>query len=99
LMVIPLVYLYREAWLVGGVAWPGGVGYTEARDIVIHPLGFLILWCQVQALHLLLGTVVYQDALKRGMRIPLELLACWLLGPLGLLVYVLRLLILKLNKG
>lgn len=99
LMLIPLFYLYRELWLLGGIVWPGGIGYSEASNVVVHPIGFLILWCQVQTLHLFLGLVVFQDACKRGLQIPGELIACWVLGPVGLLVYLLRLLIGRLFRG
>jgi len=98
LMLIPLGYFYYEAWDLGGVAWPGGIGYTEARDVIFYPTSFLILWCQLQTLHLFLGLVVYQHAIKRSLHVPGELIACWVLGPVGILVYLIRLAIWRLCK-
>ncbi len=99
LLLVPLIYLYHEAWQVGGIVWPGGIGYTEAQDVVLHPMGFLILWCQIQIMHLFLGLVIFQHACRMGLRVPGELIACWVLGPLGLLVYLVRLLINRVIKG
>jgi hypothetical protein len=99
LLLIPLIYLYYQAWDLGGIVWPGGVGYTEAQSVVVHPMGFLILWCQIQIMRLFLGLVLYQHACRTGLRIPIELIACWVLGPLGLLVYLGRLLVQRVMRG
>ncbi|QYY36143.1 abscisic acid-deficient protein Aba4 family protein [Ruficoccus sp. ZRK36] len=93
ILLIPLLYLYYQTWELGGMVWPGGIGYTEAQSVVLHPMGFLILWCQLQIMHLFLGLVLFQHACRVGLRIPGELIACWVLGPIGLLVYLVRLLI------
>ena len=44
----------------------------------------------IQILNLFLGLVIYQDAAKRKISVPLEMLLCWFGGPAGLLVYAIR---------
>lgn len=99
ILVFALLYLYYQAWDLGGFVWPGGIGYTEAQSVVLHPMGFLILWCQIQIMHLFLGLVIYQHASRLGLRIPVELIVCWVLGPVGLLAYLGRMLVYRLRRG
>ena len=61
---------------------PAGLGsfsYREAQDFSQHPMAFLLLLCNWQIVNLVLGTAMYQRALRSGFRVPLELLL-WLLG-------------------
>lgn len=66
------------------------------RQLVHHPLVFLVFWTHLTVLNLFLGMVIFQDARRRGWRAPVELLLSWLLGPPGLTAYGARLLLLRL---
>lgn len=90
-------YLCYQAWTLG-LPSPGGTSFKESRDLATHPMVFLAGWCQFQVLQVFLGTWVYQDALKRKIAAPAELLACWIFGPLGLLIYAIRLLLGRVAK-
>jgi len=82
-------YLAVKAWELG-IPQPTGTTFGESRDFAAHPMVFLASWCQLQVLQLFLGCWVYQDSIKRHAWVPAELLACWLFGPLGLMIYAIR---------
>jgi hypothetical protein len=88
-----LVYLYAIYLLVNitGVPPLAGLEVRAMRKFVDHPLVFLVVWAHYLAVDLFLGMTIFQDATRRKILVPLELLLCWVLGPLGLLAYVLRL--------
>jgi len=91
--VLGVVYLYVVYLLVTvtGVPPLSGLEVRALRDFVNHPLVFLVVWAHYLAVDLFLGMVLYRDACRRKMWIPIELILCWILGPVGLLAYVLRL--------
>lgn len=70
-----------------------GVGYSYAREFTNHPVTYLALYCNLQILNLALGTMIFQKAHKSGLRVPVELVVCWLLGAPALLVFQVRLLV------
>jgi hypothetical protein len=67
--------------------------YGAARDFAEHPITFLALFCNLQILNLVLGTMIYQKARRSGFRAPIELALCWMLGALALIPFVIRLLV------
>lgn len=67
--------------------------YESARDFSDHPIAFLLLFCNFQILNLFLGTMMFQQAIKRGFRVPIELAICYFLGAFALVPYAIRLLI------
>ncbi len=67
--------------------------YAGAHDFAQHPIAFLALFCNLQILNLVLGTMMYQKAIRSGFRAPVELLLCWLFGALALIPFVIRLLL------
>ncbi len=93
-----LLYLYWTAW---GMGLPdiSGHQYRDFRPFVRHPLVFLSLWCKVMILNLFLGMVLFREANRSGIRIPLELILAWITGPLALLVYVPHLLLHMAGKS
>jgi len=91
LFSIGLVYLYVQLWDLGLPSAPAGLAYSDQAEVAAHPIVLLIIWLHLQILNLFLGESIFADARKRKMAIPLELLLCWFFGPLGLLVYGLRL--------
>lgn len=89
-----LGYLYYLLWQLGVPSIPQNVQFEASRNFVQHPIVWLIAFCKLQILNLFLGTVLFREAHRMGMRmIPLELLTCWFFGPLGLLVFILHLLL------
>lgn len=92
-VIFGLVYLYALHLLitVTGVPPLAGMEMKAMRSFVNHPLVFLVVWAHYLAVDLFLGMSIYRDASSRNLRIPVELLLCWILGPLGLVAYVLRL--------
>lgn len=91
--VLGLVYLYAVYILVTmtGVPPLAGLEVSAMRNFINHPLVFLVIWTHYLAVDLFLGMSIYQDAMRRRIRAPVELLLCWVLGPVGLLAYVIRL--------
>lgn len=91
--VLGVVYLYAVYILmtVTGVPPLAGLEVKAMRNFIDHPLVFLVIWAHYLAVDLFLGMSIYQDAAKRNIRVPVELVLCWVLGPVGLLVYVIRL--------
>ncbi len=84
-----LGYLYYILWQLGVPAVPQNVEFQASRSFVQHPIVWLIALCKLQILNLFLGTVLFREAHRMGIRaIPVELLICWLLGPLGLPVFL-----------
>ncbi len=69
------------------------VSYEGAQAFTRHPVAFLALFCNLQILNLVLGTVIYNKAERIHMRVPVELALCWLLGAVALLPFAVRLLI------
>lgn len=72
-----------------------GVGYSHAREFTNHPITYLALYCNLQILNLALGTMIFQKSIKVGLRVPVELVICWLLGAPALIVFQIRLLIFR----
>ncbi|WP_309398511.1 ABA4-like family protein [Cerasicoccus maritimus] len=95
IFALGLIYLYYQLWSVGLPDAPTGLDYSDQAAVATHPLVLLILWSHAQILNLFLGESIYIDARKRKWSIPVELVLCWLLGPIGLLVYALRLMLAK----
>lgn len=95
LFTLGLIYLYFQLWDLGLPSAPTGLDYSEQAAVAGHPLVLLILWLHAQILNLFLGETIFADARKRKMRIPIEVALCWIFGPVGLLVYGLRLLAVK----
>lgn len=97
--VLSLSYVYTIYMLitVTGVPPLAGFEMRAMRKFVNHPLVFMVVWSHYLVVDLFLGMVIYQDACKRQMRVPVELILCWLFGPLGLLAYALRLVLRKLT--
>lgn len=86
-----LFYFYFLLVTLGAPALPEGVAFSESKAVAEHPLVFLVIWCQINVLHLLLGTFIFREANRNQMRVPVELILCWLLGPIGWFVFTLRL--------
>lgn len=99
LFSLGLVYLYVQLWDLGLPGAPSGLGYRDQADVASHPMVMLILWLHLQILNLFLGETLFADARKRKLRIPVELIICWLFGPLGLLAYGARIAVMKPFKG
>jgi hypothetical protein len=75
------------------------ISYESARHFSKHPIAFLALFCNLQILNLFAGTVIYQKAMRSGMRAPIELLICWFVGAVALIPFALRLLVRKKTLG
>ena len=75
------------------------ISYESARQFSKHPTSFLALFCNLQVLNLLVGTVIYQKASRSGMAAQLELMLCWLLGAVALVPFALRLMIRRKPLG
>jgi hypothetical protein len=84
-----LVYLYFLSWSMGLPDF-GGYHYRAARTFLHHPLVFIALWCKLQILNLFMGCVIFQEANRLRLRVPLELALSIFFGPLGLAVFALR---------
>lgn len=80
------------AWSMG-VTLPEGTEYRHIRRYFRHPLPLLVLWAQIQVLHLFVGAVLFREAGQRNMRIPAELVIAWASGPLALPVFAIRLML------
>jgi hypothetical protein len=96
--LLGLVYLYAVYLLVTVTGIPplAGLELKAMRNFVNHPLVFLVVWAHYLAVDLFLGMSIYRDAAARKIPVPVELVLCWIFGPLGLMAYVLRLGWLKL---
>lgn len=94
---VSLIYVYAVYLLVTvtGVPPLAGLEMGALRRFVNHPLIFLVVWAHYLAIDLFVGMSIYRDAAARKIRVPVELILCWLLGPIGLLAYVGRLIWLK----
>lgn len=84
------IYVYAVYLLVTvtGVPPLAGLEMRAMRGFINHPLVFLVVWAHYLVVDLFLGMVIYRDAFKRKIRVPVELLLCWVFGPLGLIAYV-----------
>jgi hypothetical protein len=93
------IYLYAIYLLVTvtGVPALAGLEVRALRNFINHPLVFLVIWAHYLAVDLFLGMSLFRDATRRKIWIPLELLLCWVFGPLGLVAYSLRLCWMKLT--
>lgn len=69
------------------------ITYESAHEFSRHPISFLALFCNLQILNLAVGTLIYQKAMRSGMRAPVELLLCWFIGAVALIPFALRLLV------
>ena len=70
-----------------------GFDLDTARNLVRHPITFLLLFCNWQILILVLGTMMYQKSQSNGFKVPVELLLCWVFGAWALIPFSLRLLV------
>lgn len=75
------------------MGWPKFAGFEahQVRRVFNHPLYFLVVWSRYMAMDLFAGMVIYQEALRRKQQVPVELIFTWITGPLGLLLYSIRL--------
>jgi hypothetical protein len=90
-LLVPVwAYLVYNAWTISRLPTFQTVDYAAVRLIARHPLLVLVFIAHIQILNLFLGLVIYQDAAKRKISVPLEMLLCWFGGPAGLLVYAIR---------
>lgn len=71
------------------------ITYESARQFSRHPISFLALFCNLQILNLIVGTMIYQKSVRSGMRAPIELLICWFVGAIAAIPFALRLLVRK----
>ena len=71
------------------------ITYESAREFSRHPISFLALFCNLQILNLTVGMMIYQKAIRSGMRAPVELLLCWFIGAVAVVPFALRLLVRK----
>ncbi|MCC5789838.1 MAG: DUF4281 domain-containing protein [Opitutales bacterium] len=91
--LLAVLYLYIVFEVVNTVGWPkfAGVEAHQVRRVFSHPLYFLVVWSRYMAMDLFAGMVIYQEAVRRKQQVPVELFFTWLMGPLGLLFYGIRL--------
>lgn len=68
------------------------ITYESAREFSRHPISFLAIFCNLQILNLTVGMMIYQKAMRSGMRAPVELLICWSVGAIAVVPFALRLL-------
>lgn len=68
------------------------ITYESAREFSRHPISFLAIFCNLQILNLTVGIMIYQKAMRSGMRAPVELLLCWFVGAIAVIPFALRLL-------
>lgn len=71
------------------------ITYESAREFSRHPISFLALFCNLQILNLTVGMMMYQKAMRSGLRAPVELLLCWFIGAVAVIPFALRLLVRK----
>lgn len=91
--VVLLVLLWKS---YAASAFPDpmvNVRYQDAQEFTRHPVAFLALFCNLQILNLVLGTVIYNKALQARLRAPVELALCWLLGAVAVVPFAIRLFI------
>lgn len=69
------------------------ISYESARHFARHPVSFLALFCNLQILNLVVGCALFQKARSLRMRVPIELLLCWLFGAVALVPFLIRLLL------
>ena len=68
-----------------------GISYSAARQLARHPAAFLAIFCNFQIINLAVGTMIYQKACRSGIRAPVELVLCCLLGAPALIPFAIRL--------
>ena len=90
--VLGVVYLYFVYLLFtyGLPTTPDNVTMKAVRRFVIHPLVFLVLWSHLMITDLFVGMRLYEDARRRNLHIPVELLICWFFAPVALMLYAVR---------
>lgn len=91
--LVGVVYLYAVYLLVTvtGVPRLAGLELKSVRLLVSHPLVFLAVWAHYLAINLFVGMSLFRHAVSRRIDARVELVLCWLVGPVGLMAYVLRL--------
>jgi hypothetical protein len=96
-VLLGLVYFYALYLLVTvtGVPPLSGLEVRALRNFINHPLVFLVIWAHYLTVDLFLGMTIFRDAARRKIIVPIELLLCWFMGPVGLVAYGARLLWLK----
>ncbi|MGF1529999.1 MAG: abscisic acid-deficient protein Aba4 family protein [Puniceicoccaceae bacterium] len=92
------VYLVYLLLTTSSPPSPNAFNYSTAQTVSNHPLVFLVLWSHLQIFHLAVGLLLFRESQKFGIRTPLELMLCWILGPAGLLAFAFRLLLRKIFK-
>ncbi|MGF1448825.1 MAG: abscisic acid-deficient protein Aba4 family protein [Opitutales bacterium] len=82
-VVLYLLYVLAE------VGWPKApqFHYAGVKSLSGHPVVFLVLYAAYQTLTLFAGTVIFAEARKRKLHVPIELILTWLTGPLGILAF------------
>lgn len=91
--LVLLLLLWKSFQAMGAPGFISDASYSAARDFSQHPIAFLALFCNMQILNLVVGTVMYQKARRQGFRAPLELCLCWGLGAPAVVPFALRLLL------
>ncbi len=91
--LLSLFYLYMIYILITTTGIPplAGLEVRGIRKFIDHPIIFLVIWAHYMTVDLFLGMSIYQHASRKRLRIPVELLLCWLFGPAGLAAYMVRL--------
>lgn len=82
-------YFLYQLWSVG-MPVITGADFKATHKFFEHPMVFLALWSQLQVLHLFLGTILFQESGRKGFRVPVELVLCWMFGALVLPIFVVR---------
>lgn len=96
-LVLPLIavptwiYLLYQLIVVFGVPGITDAGFQGVRDFITHPVVFLVLLAQLQVVNLFVGVVIYREGYKARINVSGELILCWILAPLALVVCALRL--------
>ncbi len=85
-----VVYLL---FVLADVGWPDTprFHYDGIKSLSGHPVVFLVLYAAYQTLTLFAGTVIFMEARKRKLHVPIELILTWLTGPIGILAFGARL--------
>lgn len=85
------LYLLYEFFQLGLPSATSFLNFADFSSWVSHPLPFLLLWVQVQTMNLLIGTILYEkESRGLGYRLWPEMLITWAFGPLGMVVYCVR---------
>lgn len=93
LVLFVLIWKAQESAILPDPFAP--ISYESAKNFARHPISFLALFCNLQILNLGLGCAMYQKARAVRMRVPVELLLCWLFGAVALVPFLFRLLLLR----